>query len=464
MFRLPLSVVSRRITPSTITGVTGGAISSGGRRTLSANSPVRSVLHVPTCARQGNVNGSGIGHRLMSSSSSSSVASASSSSSSFCRSGAPLFSSDALAGATIVATLAAIGLGSSLSADVALAEAESNDVPGVPASFKTAKLFTGNANPQLAQEIAEEIGIQLGKATVGRFSDGEVNVMIHENVRGQDIYIIQPTCPPTNENLMELLLLISSMRRASARRITAVIPYYGYARQDRKMTSRVPISAADVARLLEAMGVDRVIAVDLHCGQIQGFFGPRVPVDNLAGGPVGVEYFANNIKLNNPVVVSPDAGGVYRAKKFRDRLDFNYDIDASVAMIIKQRRKAGVIAQMDLVGNVQDADVIIVDDMIDSAGTLCKAADQIKRFGAKRVFAFASHGIFSGPANERIKNSELEEVVVVNSIPLSDALANNSKITQLSIAPLLSKAIMAVQSRQSVSNLFANYKEAKNKP
>lgn len=325
--------------------------------------------------------------------------------------------------------------------------------------FRSAKLFTGNANPKLAREIAEEIGINLGKATVGRFSDGEVNVMIHENVRGQDIYIIQPTCPPTNENLMELLLLISSMRRASARRITAVIPYYGYARQDRKMTSRVPISAADVARLLEAMGVDRVIAVDLHCGQIQGFFGPRVPVDNLAGGPVGVEHFATNVKLVNPCIVSPDAGGVYRAKKFRDRLDFNYDIDASVAMIIKQRRKAGVIAQMDLVGSVKDADVIIVDDMIDSAGTLCKAAAQIKKFGARRVFAFASHGIFSGPANERIRNSALEQVVVVNSIPLDEHTSKNPKILQLSIAPLLAKAMMAVQSRKSVSSLFDNNKE-----
>ena len=326
--------------------------------------------------------------------------------------------------------------------------------------FRSAKLFTGNANPKLAREIAEEIGINLGKATVSRFSDGEVNVMIHENVRGQDIYIIQPTCPPTNENLMELLLLISSMRRASARRITAVIPYYGYARQDRKMTSRVPISAADVARLLEAMGVDRVIAVDLHCGQIQGFFGPRVPVDNLAGGPVGVEYFAKSVKLVNPVIVSPDAGGVYRAKKFRDRLDFNYDIDAQLAMIIKQRKKAGVIAQMDLVGSVKDSDVIIVDDMIDSAGTLCKAAEQIKKFGARRVYAFASHGIFSGPANERIRNSALEQVVVINSIPLDEHTSKNPKIVQLSIAPLLAKAMTAVQARKSVSTLFENKKQA----
>ena len=373
----------------------------------------------------------------------------------------------AAAGGIVMSALAAVGLwigsGASSVAEAEKADSSPNQPPANRGAeiFRSAKLFTGNANPKLAREIAEEIGINLGKATVSRFSDGEVNVMIHENVRGQDIYIIQPTCPPTNENLMELLLLISSMRRASARRITAVIPYYGYARQDRKMTSRVPISAADVARLLEAMGVDRVIAVDLHCGQIQGFFGPRVPVDNLAGGPVGVEYFAKNVKLVNPVVVSPDAGGVYRAKKFRDRLDFNFDIDASVAMIIKQRRKAGVIAQMDLVGNVEGADVIIVDDMIDSAGTLCKAAAQIKKFGARRVFAFASHGIFSGPANERIRDSALEQVVIVNSIPLNEDCAKNPKILQLSIAPLLAKAMMAVQSRKSVSSLFDNNKDGK---
>ena len=198
---------------------------------------------------------------------------------------------------------------------------------------------------------------------------------VQENVRGKDVYLIQPTCPPVNENLVELFLMVSTMRRASARRITAVIPYYGYARQDRKMTSRVPISAADVARLLEAMGVDRVVAVDLHCGQIQGFFGPRVPVDNLDGGTVGVHYFGQK-DLENPVIVSPDAGGVYRAKKFREGLKKHYKVDAGLAMIIKQRRKAGEIESMDLVGSVDGSDVVIVDDMIDTAGTLCKAANR----------------------------------------------------------------------------------------
>ena len=208
-------------------------------------------------------------------------------------------------------------------------------------------------------------------------------VTVHDNVRGKDVYIIQPTCIPVNEHLMELLLMVSTMRRASAERITAVIPYYGYARQDRKMTARVPISAADVARLLEAMGVDRVVAVDLHCGQIQGFFGPRVPVDNLDAGTVGVKYFINK-GLTNPVVVSPDAGGVYRAKQFREGLNLQAPgLDAGLAMIIKQRPKAGQVERMDLVGNVDGCDVVIVDDMIDTATTLCIAADELKKAGGE---------------------------------------------------------------------------------
>lgn len=220
------------------------------------------------------------------------------------------------------------------------------------------KIFTGNSNKPLAHDIVSQLGISLGKITVNQFADGEVNVMVNENVRGKDVYIIQPTSPPVNETLMELLLMISTMRRASARKITAVIPYYGYARQDRKMQARVPISAADVARLLEAMGVDRVVAVDLHCGQIQGFFGPRVPVDNLDGGNVGVSHFGD-MDLVNPVIVSPDAGGVHRAKKFRDALQKKYDMDPSLAMIVKQRGKPGEIERMDLVGSVMDCDVII---------------------------------------------------------------------------------------------------------
>jgi len=316
------------------------------------------------------------------------------------------------------------------------------------------KIFSGNGNMELAMDICKSLQINLGKATVGRFADGEVNVVINENVRGKDVYIIQPTCVPVNDNLMELLLMISTMRRASARRITVVIPYYGYARQDRKMQARVPISAADVARLMESMGVDRVVAVDLHCGQIQGFFGPRVPVDNLDGGIVGLDYFGSK-DLHNPVIVSPDAGGVYRAKKFKEGLESKYDMkDLGLAMIVKQRARAGTVDQMDLVGDVKDCDCILVDDMIDTAGTLCKAADVLAANGARRVFAFASHGLLSGPGNIRIANSIMEEVVILDTIPSSPQRHANDKLTELSVAPLLAQAIFNIHAKKSLSALF----------
>lgn len=319
--------------------------------------------------------------------------------------------------------------------------------------FKGMKIFTGNSNKALAQDVVNQLGLSLGKIQVSHFPDGEVNVQVNENVRGKDVYIIQPTSPPVNETLMELLLMISTMRRASARKITAIIPYYGYARQDRKMQARVPISAADVARLLEAMGVDRVVAVDLHCGQIQGFFGPRVPVDNLDGGTVGVSYFGD-MDLVNPVIVSPDAGGVYRAKQFREALSKKHEVDCSLAMIIKQRAKASEIERMDLVGSVDGCDAIIVDDMVDTAGTLCKAAEILKEHGARRVFAFASHGVFSGPAPSRIANSVLTELVVLDTVPLSEASRATGKITQLSVGPLLAHAIYNIHNRKSLSALF----------
>lgn len=316
------------------------------------------------------------------------------------------------------------------------------------------KLFSGNGNLALSLEICRHLGINLGKATVGRFADGEANVVVHENVRGKDCYVIQPTCPPVNDNIMELLLMVSTLRRASARRITVVIPYYGYARQDRKMTARVPISAADVARLIEAMGVDRVIAVDLHCGQIQGFFGPRVPVDNLDGGIVGLDYFGSK-DLHNPVVVSPDAGGVYRAKKFKEGLMHKYDMqDIGLAMIVKQRARAGLVDTMDLVGDVKNCDCILVDDMIDTAGTLCKAADVLIENGARRVFAFASHGLLSGPGNDRLANSKMEEIVILNTIPTSPQREANEKLTMLSVAPLLAQAIFNIHAKKSISALF----------
>lgn len=317
------------------------------------------------------------------------------------------------------------------------------------------KIFSGRANPKLAQDVAGILGVKLGKINIQGYADGEIGIQVMENVRGKEVYIIQPTCPPgVNDHLVELLLMISTMRRASARKITAVVPYYGYARQDRKMASRVPISAADVARLFEAVGVDRVVAVDLHCGQIQGFFGPRTPCDNLEGQVVGLEYFTTlGLSSETTKVISPDAGGVYRAKRFRDGLS-ERGIDAGLAMIIKQRLRANAIGRMDLVGSVEGCDVIIVDDMIDTAGTLTQAASELKMRGANKVYAFATHGVFSGPAYTRIAKSDLERVVVCNTIPLDEKQDHGGKITQLSIAGLLADAIKRIHSHASVSALF----------
>merc|ERR1719464_825904 len=317
------------------------------------------------------------------------------------------------------------------------------------------RLFSGTANVELATEIARKLKTKLCRCHIQPYSDGEIGIQILENVRGKDVYIIQPTCPPggVNNNLMELILMISTMRRASAQTITAVLPYYGYARQDRKNQSRVPISAADVARLLESMGVDRVIAVDLHCGQIQGFFGPRTPCDNLNGALVALPYF-QKIGLRNCVVVSPDAGGVFRAKSFRDKLN-ELGVESNLAMIVKQRVRAGVIGQMDLVGDVEGCDCVIVDDMIDTAGTLCKAGEELSKRGANRIFAFATHGLFNGPAVERIEKSCFDKVIVTNSVPLSaEKKTNSTKIEQISIAGLLAKAIYSVHFKCSISDLF----------
>jgi len=323
---------------------------------------------------------------------------------------------------------------------------------------RTMKIFSGSANPQLAEEIAKKLKTRLSKIHIRPFADGEIGIKVQENVRGKDVYLIQPTCPPgVNNNLMELILMISTMRRASAQTITAVLPYYGYARQDRKMASRVPISAADVARLLESMGVDRVIAVDLHCGQIQGFFGPHTPCDNLDGAMEALPYF-KRLDLHNPVIVSPDAGGVYRAKKFRDRLN-DLGVSSGLAMIVKQRIAAGMVGRMDLVGDVEGSDCVIVDDMIDTAGTLCKAGAELKKRGANRIYAFATHGLFNGPAIRRIEDSAFEKVVVTNSIPLSEEKRRaTTKVEQISIASLLAKAIYSVHFRRSVSDLFKQHK------
>ena len=311
---------------------------------------------------------------------------------------------------------------------------------------KELKLFSGNAHRALASEIAEYLKVPLGEADVTRFSDGEVFVQINENVRGTDVFVVQPTCPPVNDNLMELLVMIDAFKRASAERITAVLPYYGYARQDRKVQGRVPITAKLVADLLTAAGVDRVLALDLHAGQIQGFF--NIPVDHLfAGPPVIVEYLLKK-DLRDPVVVAPDAGGVERARAIAKRLN------AGLAIIDKRRDRPNVALMMHLIGDVKDKDAIVIDDMIDTAGTLVQAVGALEREGARRIIAGGVHAVLSGPAVERLRAAPIEEIVVTNSIPLSPEKLLPT-MTVLTVAPLLGEAIRRIHDEESVSTLFA---------
>jgi ribose-phosphate pyrophosphokinase len=306
------------------------------------------------------------------------------------------------------------------------------------------KLFSGNAHRALAEEIAACLGIPIGQAEVSRFSDGEIFVQIDENIRGADIFIVQPTCPPVNDSLVELLIMLDAFKRASAQRITAVLPYYGYARQDRKVQSRMPISAKLVADLITAAGANRLLALDLHAGQIQGFF--NIPVDHLFAAPVMIDYVAKR-DLADPVVVSPDAGGVERARAIAKRLH------AGLAIIDKRRDGPNVAVFMHLIGDVRGKDAVIIDDMIDTAGTLVQAADALKREGARRILACGVHPVLSGPAMARLEGAPLEEVIVTNSIPLGkDKLL--PKITVLSVAPLLAEAIRRIHDEESVSTLF----------
>lgn len=322
-----------------------------------------------------------------------------------------------------------------------------------PGSFGAIHFFTGNSNPELAKEVADRLGIPISDTTVKRFNDGETRIHINENIRNKHAVILQSTCPSdfqsVNENLMELYLMIRTMKRASAKSITVVIPYYGYARQDRKMSSRVPISAADIALLLEVAGATRVVSVDLHCGQIQGFF-HHIPVDNLYASTEFAPYFATK-QLHNPVIVSPDAGGVARAKQFQEMLAA-YGIESRLAMIVKQRAEAGVIDKMNLIGDVEGSDTIIVDDICDTAGTLVKAAEMLKENGAARVFSAITHPVFSGPALARIGSSPIDEMVITNTIPLKKNAPSN--IQQISIAPLIAEAILCIHNGDSISALF----------
>ncbi|MGM0563544.1 MAG: ribose-phosphate diphosphokinase [Pseudomonadota bacterium] len=310
-------------------------------------------------------------------------------------------------------------------------------------------LFTGNANPALAHSVAEGLKLPIGKANVGKFSDGEVSVEVEENVRGKDVFIVQSTCTPTNDNLMEVLVLTDALRRASAGRITAVIPYLGYSRQDRRVRSaRVPITAKVVANMLQAVGVDRVLTVDLHADQIQGFF--DVPVDNVYGSPILLADI-NKQNYENLIVVSPDVGGVVRARAVAKQLN-----DADLAIIDKRRPQANVSEVMHIIGEVKDRTCVILDDMVDTAGTLCKAASALKKHGAKRVVAYVTHPILSGPAIENIAGSELDELVVTDTIPLSSKAAECAKIRQLSVAEMLAHTIFRIHNEESVSSLFSD--------
>lgn len=309
------------------------------------------------------------------------------------------------------------------------------------------KLFAGNATPTLAKEVSAHLGCKLGDCVVDKFNDGEINIEINENVRGADVFIIQSTCAPTNDHLMELIVMVDALRRASAGRITAVIPYFGYARQDRRVRSaRVPITAKVVADFLSSVGVDRVLTCDLHAEQIQGFF--DVPVDNVFASPVLLDdMLAKNFQ--NPVIISPDIGGVVRARAIAKLLH-----DTDLAIIDKRRPKANIAKVMHIIGDVRNRDCIIVDDMIDTGGTLCKAAEALKQQNANRVFAYATHPVFSSHAAENIRNSVIDEVIVTNTIPLTKTLQQVDKISQLSLSGLLAEAIRRVSNEESISAMF----------
>ena len=309
---------------------------------------------------------------------------------------------------------------------------------------KKLKIFTGNANPALAKEICDYLGLPLGEAFVGRFNNGEVQIMIDESVRGKDVFIIQPTSYPVNDNLMELMVMADALKRASARHITAVVPYYGYARQDRKTRGREPITAKLVANLIQTAGITRLVTIDLHAGQIQGFF--DVPVDHLFGASILAKYI-NEKNMEDVIVVSPDLGGVTRARDLADR------IGAPIAIIEKKRPEPGVAKVMNLIGDVAGKNCIIIDDIVDTAGSLVEGAKALEEFGAKSVTAAVTHAVLTDPASERIANSNIKELIVTNTIPLPEN-CNLPNITQLSVAPLLGEAIMRIFHEVSVSNLF----------
>jgi ribose-phosphate pyrophosphokinase len=314
-------------------------------------------------------------------------------------------------------------------------------------SYDNLMVFTGNANPKLAQDVVRHLNIHLGRATVGRFSDGEVMVEILENVRGKDVFVLQSTCAPSNDNLIELLIIIDALKRASAYRITAAIPYFGYARQDRRPRSaRVPITAKMVANMLTSVGSDRVLTMDLHSDQIQGFF--DIPVDNIYGTPVILDDIWKH-KYQDPVIVSPDVGGVVRARAIAKRLN-----DADLVIIDKRRPKPNESQVMNVIGDVEGRTCLIVDDLVDTANTLCEAAAALKEQGARKVIAYCVHPVLSGHAVQRISDSALDELVVADTIPLTEAAQSCRRIRSLSAAPLLAETIRRISEGDSVSSLF----------
>lgn len=309
------------------------------------------------------------------------------------------------------------------------------------------KIFSGNANDELAQKICKELNVPMGDCDVNKFSDGEINVNIAETVRGIDVFIVQPTCAPVNENLMEHLIIIDAVKRASAGRVNAVVPYYGYARQDRKAKAREPITAKLVANLFTTAGADRVITMDLHAAQIQGYF--DIPVDHLSGIPILADYFREIISTSEDetIIVSPDLGGVTRARAFANLLDL------PIAIIEKRRPKANVSEVMNVIGDIEGKNVILIDDIVDTAGTITKAASVLKNFGAKKVFGCATHGVLSGPAIERIRDSEIEKFVITDTIPLPPE-KQIDKIDVITVAPIFAEAIRRIHNNESVSKLF----------
>nr|WP_041750159.1 ribose-phosphate pyrophosphokinase [Buchnera aphidicola] len=309
------------------------------------------------------------------------------------------------------------------------------------------KLFAGNSTPQLALLISKNLKKDLGKATVSRFSDGEISVQIHENIRGSDVFLIQSTCSPANDNLMELIIMIDALRRSSAKRITAVIPYFGYARQDRRISStRVPITAKVIANFLSNAGVDRILTVDLHSEQIQGFF--DIPIDNIFGSLILLQDMLIK-KFINPIIVSPDIGGIIRARTIAKLL-----FDTDMAIIDKRRPKPNISQVMNIIGNIKNRDCILIDDMIDTGSTLCQAAHALKKNGAHRVFAYAIHPILSGNASENLKKSEIDEIIVCDTIPLSKKIINLKNIRVITLSKMLAEAIRRINKEESISEMF----------